>query len=148
MEQEKESSDDAMSEQMARDIQLAYELQAEQEQEDERLARELASAGDGVARASASSSYNSSDNDKKPMFAFLGNAASPLFRKPNAHLEEALNDGSAAMEQMGSLLYVPCEINGRVGKAFEGAVNGRNLICRILHDLSHASFECLMHQLK
>jgi hypothetical protein len=48
------------------------------------------------------------------MFAFMDNAGPSMFGRQNAHIAEALNDGSSSMEQMRSLLYVPCEINGRV----------------------------------
>ena len=125
MDQKKESEEEmfSKSEQMARDMQLAYELQSQQELGDEELARRLAAGADigGSAAAAPASngsriSASSSNNGKKqkPMFSFLGNAAPSMFGRQNAHLAEALNDGSASMEQMGSLLYVPCEINGRV----------------------------------
>lgn len=114
-------SSDEDDEQMARDMQMALQLQAEQEEEDAALARRLAEGGGGSMASAISngdsegggSHSNNNGNKNNPLLTLLGNTPS-MFGRQNAHIVDAMNDGSANMETMGNLLHVPCEINGRV----------------------------------
>ena len=121
---QKDQDDDAMakSEQLARDLQLAYELEAEQEYE-ANITRSLANGTNDVASntnilgggsggrsfASAPSSGNSGSHRSNSPFSRVGS----MFNTRNRN-NSLLDDGSSSMQSNSSLLYVPCEINGRM----------------------------------
>ncbi|CAB9524953.1 DDI1 homolog 2 [Seminavis robusta] len=103
----------ARSAQMAADMQLAYELQAQQEQEGA-IQQHLAQSTNEVAANSSilggGTSFSAGAAAANPL-ASLGNMFSSNTRNRNHSL---LDDGSSSMESNGSLLYVPCEVNHRM----------------------------------
>lgn len=117
MEGQQQQDDEALakSEQLARDLQLAYELEYQQNFEsniESSLARgsnDVASNTNILGGGSLPTSSTASGNNRSSSpFSRMGNRFS---RNRNNSL---MDDGSANMQTNGSLLYVPCEINGRM----------------------------------
>ena len=109
------TDDDAVaaSEQLAADLQLAYEVEAQLVQE-AAMEQHLAQATNHAASTSnilgGVTSYAAGlSNPLAGLQNMISQATAP--RRANSSL---LDDGSSAMESNGSLLYVPCEINGRM----------------------------------
>lgn len=104
-------------EQVARDLQLAYELQAQQDQE-ESIQHQLAFATNDIA-----STTNILGGGTRSPAPSSGGSASPFSRlgemfngtaSRNRNNDSLLGDGSSNMQSNSSLLYVPCEIKGRM----------------------------------
>jgi Aspartyl protease len=109
------ADDDAMarSEQLAADLQLAYEVQAQLEQE-QAMEQQLAAATNQAAYDSnvlggGASTTTGINNPFASLQSMISQATAP---RSQSH--SLLDDGSSAMESNGSLLYVPCQINGRM----------------------------------
>jgi Aspartyl protease len=104
----------ARSEQLASDMQLAYEVQAQLEQE-HAMERHLAEATNQAASTSnilgggTPSTTGINNNPFASLQSMITHATSSRNRN-----HSLLDDGSSSMESNGSLIYVPCQINGRM----------------------------------
>lgn len=112
----REPSDDAVSEQLARDLQMAYELQAQEEHHDA-MQHQFASGTNSVA-SNTNILGGGMGGDRRR--TSKRNGASPLSTAGNMFSSKPknslLDDGSSSAKLNGSLLYVPCEIRGRVAE--------------------------------